>query len=375
MTGKERIKKAFANTGEPDRVPIEPGLDFDTLTDLSGLDYWEYAVQGHTELDSLITWADRLGFELYHFSAGIPEPNPAGDVEVNTREWQEGDLRIVETSVETPSGQIQQRRRYPQHNPEYSHEKFVKDIHADWPVFQEYFGQEWPVDPRYFEEYARVGDRGVVGVVVHSPIDWWQEYRHGDIQQVIFDFLDDKPLMDKVVEYYRVHSFAYLEAVTQLDPKPDFVMIHGSNCSASVISPDIFKSYALPYIQAGATLLKDAGILSLFHVCGRSNDWLAMLADTDINVIDALERPPAGNVDLAEAKRRYGDRICLKGNVSAITMAYGTPQEVHDQVMHCLDAAAAGGGYVLAVGDSIGPLANLRNIEEMVKTGLEYGRY
>ncbi len=375
MTGKERIKKAFANTGEPDRVPIEPGLDFDTLTDLSGLDYWEYAVQGHTELDSLITWADRLGFELYHFSAGIPEPNPAGDVEVNTREWQEGDLRIVETSVETPSGQIQQRRRYPQHNPEYSHEKFGKDIHADWPVFQEYFGQEWPVDPRYFEEYARVGDRGVVGVVVHSPIDWWQEYRHGDIQQVIFDFLDDKPLMDKVVEYYRVHSFAYLEAVTQLDPKPDFVMIHGSNCSASVISPDIFKSYALPYIQAGATLLKDAGILSLFHVCGRSNDWLAMLADTDINVIDALERPPAGNVDLAEAKRRYGDRICLKGNVSAITMAYGTPQEVHDQVMHCLDAAAAGGGYVLAVGDSIGPLANLRNIEEMVKTGLEYGRY
>ena len=43
--------------------------------------------------------------------------------------------------------------------------------------------------------------------------------------------------------------------------------------------------------------------------------------------------------------------------------------------MRCLDAAAAGGGYVLAVGDRIGPLANLRNIEEMVKAGLEYGRY
>ena len=41
----------------------------------------------------------------------------------------------------------------------------------------------------------------MVGVVVHSPIDSWQEYRYGDIQQVIFDFLDDKPLMDEVVEY------------------------------------------------------------------------------------------------------------------------------------------------------------------------------
>ncbi|MBA7707114.1 hypothetical protein ES703_115979 [subsurface metagenome] len=71
MTGKERIKKAFANNGEPDRVPIESGLDFDTLTDLSGLDYWKYQEQGHTELSSLITWCNRLGFDLYYFAAGI----------------------------------------------------------------------------------------------------------------------------------------------------------------------------------------------------------------------------------------------------------------------------------------------------------------
>ena len=49
MTAKERVAKAFANDGEPDRVPVEPGLDFDTLTDLSGLDYWEYGEQEHTE--------------------------------------------------------------------------------------------------------------------------------------------------------------------------------------------------------------------------------------------------------------------------------------------------------------------------------------
>ena len=46
MTGKERMKLAFANTGEADRVPVEPGLDFDTLTDLSGLDYWAYEDEG-----------------------------------------------------------------------------------------------------------------------------------------------------------------------------------------------------------------------------------------------------------------------------------------------------------------------------------------
>jgi len=375
MTGKERIKKAFANTGEPDRVPIEPGLDFDTLTALSGLDYWKYQEQGYTELSSLITWCDRLGFDLYYFAAGIPEPNPPESIQITTRKWNEGQVRIVETNVRTPSAHIQQRRRYPRHNPEYSHEKFIKDLHADWPVFKEYFGEEWPIHRRHFEEYARAGDRGVVGVVVHSPIDWWQEYRHGGIEQVIFDLYDEKSLMEEVFEYYQIHSFAYLEAAVKLDPKPDFVMIHGSTCSASVISPNLFKTYALPYIQQATALLKNAGILSLFHVCGRSKEWLPMLAETDLNVIDALEHLPAGNVDLARAKKLYGDRVCLKGNVSAITMTYGRRQEVRQAVIRCLDAAAAGGGYMLAVGDSIGPKANLKNIEEMVNTALKYGRY
>ena len=375
MTGKERMKKAFANNGEPDRVPIEPGLDFDTLTDLSGLDYWKYQEQGHTELSSLITWCNRLGFDLYYFAAGIPEPNPPESIQISTRKWKEGEVRIVETNARTPSGHIQQRRRYPRHNPEYSHEKFIKDLHADWPVFKEYFGEEWPVHRRYFEEYARAGDRGVVGVVVHSPIDWWQEYRHGGIEQVIFDLYDEKALMEEIFQYYQVHSFAYLEAVAKLEPKPDFVMIHGSNCSASVISPTLFKTYALPYIQQATALLKKAGILSLFHVCGRSNEWLSMLAETDLNVIDALEHPPTGNVDLARAKKLYGNRLCLKGNVSAITMACGRRQEVRQEVIRCLDAAAAGGGYVLAVGDSIGPKAKLENIEEMVNTAFKYGHY
>ncbi len=195
------------------------------------------------------------------------------------------------------------------------------------------------------------------------------------MEQLIFDFYDEPDFMAGVVDYYREQSFAYLKAAGKLNPQPDFVMIHGSTCSASVISPHLFETYALPYIQEAATLLKKAGILSLFHVCGRSREWLPLLADTDVNVIDALERPPAGNVDLSEVKQGYGDRLCLKGNVSAITMARGSREQVREEVVHCLDAAAEGGGYVLAVGDSIGPQANLANIEEMVQTGLEYGRY
>lgn len=375
MTGKERLLKAFANDGEPDRVPFQPGLDNVECVSLSGLDYWEYERQGHTMLGDMIALSDRLDFDLFYYAAGIPEPNPSNKVEIAVSESEVPDVRIVGTNVKTSHGSISQQRRHPINGPAFNHNRFIKDIHRDWPLFKEYFGEKWIVDERYYDEYSLVGDRGVVGVVVHTPIDFWQEYRHDAPEQMICDFLLEEKVMHEFTEWYRFHSLEYLKTVSMLDPKPDFVLIHGSNCSASLISPDIFESYALPYIQEASSLLKQAGMMSMLHICGKSAQWLDMIADSDVNIMDALERPPAGNVDLAEAKKRYGDRLCLKGNVSAITMANGTPEEVRSEVRRCIESAAAGGGFMLDVGDSIGPKANIENVEAFVETAMKYGGY
>ena len=192
---------------------------------------------------------------------------------------------------------------------------------------------------------------------------------------MIYDCYDEKKILEEFCEYYKTNSFKYLQAVCKLDPKPDFVMIHGSNCSASLISPDIFKTYTLPYVQQVAEFLKSKGLLSLLHVCGKSNEWLNMVADTDINVMDALEHPPAGNVNLAEVKKLYGNKLCLKGNVSAIVMANGTTTQVRQEVKQCIESAAEGGGFMLAVGDSIGPKVKIENVKEFIAAALEYGRY
>ena len=195
MTGRERIRIAFTHAGEPDRVPFEHGLDYDTQVDLSGMDYWAHAAAGHTELSGLLAWADRFGGDLYHYAGDSPVPNPTADVYEETAAWTEDDVRITETTVRTPHGDLRQRRRAPRRNPAYTHEKLIKDPRADWPAFRAYCGEAWGVGSRYFADYAQAGERGAVGVVVHSPIDWWQEYRDGGIQQVIMDLLDEPDFM------------------------------------------------------------------------------------------------------------------------------------------------------------------------------------
>ncbi len=98
--------------------------------------------------------------------------------------------------------------------------------------------------------------------------------------------------------------------------------------------------------------------------------------ETEVDVIEPLEEPPGGNIDIAEYKRRYGDRICLKGNLNTFDfMLNATPEQVEDRCKRLIDDCAAGGGFVLSTGDQCGrdtPDANLFKMVEVAKT---YGKY
>jgi len=73
-------------------------------------------------------------------------------------------------------------------------------------------------------------------------------------------------------------------------------------------------------------------------------------------VIQAMETltPPAmgGDVDLAEAKRRIGDRVCLVGGWDQFHFFQGcTPEQTRAEVRRCFEAAGAGGGFILSPSD------------------------
>ncbi len=98
--------------------------------------------------------------------------------------------------------------------------------------------------------------------------------------------------------------------------------------------------------------------------------------ETDLDVMEPLEPPPGGDVDLRAAKQRWGDKFCLKGNLNTFDlMLNGTPDDVKRAAREAIDAAAEGGGFILSTGDQCGrdtPDANLAGLVEVSKT---YGRY
>src|SRR5256885_16700798 len=78
------------------------------------------------------------------------------------------------------------------------------------------------------------------------------------------------------------------------------------------------------------------------------------MADTGPDAIDtrSLSRS-SGDVDLADAKQRIGDRVCLFGGFNEHLLHEADADAVREEVKRCLDAAMEGGGSVLR---STGPI-------------------
>ena len=61
-------------------------------------------------------------------------------------------------------------------------------------------------------------------------------------------------------------------------------------------------------------------------------------------------------MNIAEIKAKYGDRICLIGNVDAsVLLPLGSRKEIVNQIRECVKIGAPGGGYIFASDHSIHP--------------------
>jgi uroporphyrinogen decarboxylase len=80
-------------------------------------------------------------------------------------------------------------------------------------------------------------------------------------------------------------------------------------------------------------------------------------------------------MDIAAAKRQFGDRLCILGNVDLNILGMGTPKEVEDEVRYLIDNVGPGGGYIISSGNSLAAYVLPENANAMAAAVRSYGRY
>jgi hypothetical protein len=78
--------------------------------------------------------------------------------------------------------------------------------------------------------------------------------------------------------------------------------------------------------------------------------------------------------DMARAKRIFGGKFSMEGNVPTSLIVTGTPQEVKEHCRRLIETCGKGGGYILAAGASMDN-PKIDNLKAMVAAAKEYGVY
>lgn len=139
-----------------------------------------------------------------------------------------------------------------------------------------------------------------------------------------------------------------------------------------LVRPELYQEILAPAFRRVIQGFKAEGFLCIKHSDGNITALIDCWIEAGIDCLDPID--PQGGLTLAEAKHRYGRRICLKGNVDcAGVLCTGTADEVESAVRDCLDAAAAGGGYMLSSSNTIHRGVKPENYRAMLTALRKFG--
>jgi len=117
------------------------------------------------------------------------------------------------------------------------------------------------------------------------------------------------------------------------------------------LSPNQFGEFVTPYLEKVIAGFRERGLYSIKHTDGNIMPILDQLVGAAPDALHSLD--PQAGVDIAEVKRRVGDRVCLIGNVNCGLLDTGTDEECIESARYCLRHGMPGGGYVFATSNCI----------------------
>jgi len=161
-----------------------------------------------------------------------------------------------------------------------------------------------------------------------------------------------------------------------IDLGADVVLTGDDYCNRNgpLMSVAHFEKFVLPYLRETVAVARRRGIPYIKHTDGNIWPIFEQLVNAGITAIDPLE--PAAGMDIGEVKERYGDRICLIGNIDCgELLSWRFPRDVADSVRETVARAGPGGGYILSSSNSIHPAVKPENYRAMVQAARRYGKY
>jgi len=384
MNVVQRTHTVFTGAGLPDRVPVHSWLGLQFIRRLVPrrfrmrdlMQMWiddpvgtMVKYQEDLGLDPIVTtYSQHIG-EHEVWSRMLFPQEPSDD-------WQEDIIALDQTAI---SRTVQHRIQTPVGSGRYT---YRIEAYSSW-ILEHLIKQEQDLellpyrpDPRYLNlerlcsMIKKVGDRA--WWLHHAPGPWDEAVRLRGFTALSIDVYDNPAFVHRLM---RLVTDYLLKLYARLGETGLHSVSMNETWVGVGLSPEVYHTFIQPYEVECVAAAHAAGMLVSYHNCGRGVDFLDDMVATGADALETITSARnMGDFDLEDVKRRVNGSICLFGGFNERILTSEKPEVVREEVKRCIDAAAADGRYILRPSGQIFH-ADPRNIEIMVQTAHDYGRY
>ncbi|MBU4200693.1 MAG: hypothetical protein KKG09_11110 [Verrucomicrobia bacterium] len=371
MTHKQRIETAWSFR-EPDRIPIEVNISAHAQRYPAGTRLMELINDKADNLEGVPGLnSGFFGFPIHRQEETIIEDQP-------------GRHHKKRHVLETAAGTFTAITYHPVDDVDYHWEKRYIATFDDFLRLT-----DTPRAPltwnkvKWQERAAHIGERALPIIGLEHPLG--ALVRNVTMESVYAWFYEERETMHRFLESANTQIANSLDAMMRDGIGPYFAITAHEMLLPPWMGHALFDEFVFPYDKRVNDVIHRYGGKLRAHCHGNCMDFLEQMADMGIDAIEPLEHPPAGDVNLAEAKRRVGHRMMLSGNIASERFIFATPKEVREEVKTAIRVAAPGGGFALRTsGGHAGTCMQvpdnvmakvLANVEAFIQAGLDYGQY
>ncbi|MBN1908259.1 MAG: hypothetical protein JW818_00840 [Pirellulales bacterium] len=136
-----------------------------------------------------------------------------------------------------------------------------------------------------------------------------------------------------------------------------------------------WRQFLKPGFAAYVELGHSYGMKVAHHSCGSIKPLIPDLIDCSLDILNPLQ-PDVTNMDHADLKKTFGDRLCFHGSMSIQkTLPFGTPDDVTAEVALRFKTLAPSGGFIYCTAHNIQADTPIENIEALFEAYQTLGRY
>ncbi|MDP6701712.1 MAG: uroporphyrinogen decarboxylase family protein, partial [Candidatus Latescibacteria bacterium] len=140
-----------------------------------------------------------------------------------------------------------------------------------------------------------------------------------------------------------------------------------------MFSLDHIRQYLFPRMRRMVNLAHQTGAYAFFHSDGAIRRALPEIIDLGIDILNPIQWRCRG-MERRALKRDFGGSVVFHGGVdNQHTLAFGSVEDVRQEVRANLKILGAGGGYILAPCHNIQTVSPPENIIALYETGRNEG--